>query len=63
MAKAPNAPIELKKEDVIKALDDHKTRMFGLVDDPKFRDFWTMMGGTPEQLDGAKEEMKKWEVK
>jgi hypothetical protein len=57
------APIKLKTSDVAKALDDQKNHILGLVDDPKFREFWTMMGGTPEFLDEQKEEVKNWKVK
>jgi hypothetical protein len=53
------SPIHLDADVAIKALEDHKTQMFGLVNDPKFRDFWTMMGGTTEQLDSAKVELEK----
>lgn len=57
------APIKLDVADVSKALDTHKNHLLGLVDDPKFRELFTMFGGTPEFLDEKKEEMKKWKVK
>lgn len=56
-------PIQLDANVAIQALEDHKTRMLGVVDDPRFRAFWGMMGGTTEYLDSAKEDMKKWKVK
>ena len=57
------APINLKLTDVSKALDAHKNHLLGLVDDPKFRELFTMFGGTPEFLDEKREEVKNWKVK
>jgi hypothetical protein len=57
------APIDIPLGDVTKELENHKNRMFGLIDDPKFRSFWTMMGGTTEQLESGREEIEKWKVK
>ena len=57
------APINLNLSDVSKAVEDHKANMLGLIDDPKFRELFTMFGGTPEFLDEKREEVKNWKVK
>lgn len=56
-------PIHVDKNDVAGALEDHKSSILGLIDDPRFRSFWEMMGGEPEFLDEKKVEVEKWEVK
>lgn len=57
------SPIHLDKNAVAQAVEDHKSSILELIDDPKFRSFWEMMGGEPEFLDEKKVEVEKWEVK
>ena len=55
--------IRLDKKSVETALEDHKSHLIALIDDPKFRDIWKMFGCDTDFLDEKKNEMKDWKVK